>query len=69
MSDDLDIDARSVTVVWVGDEYPEVLVGGCSLFEAAGMLRAALQRVERTAERLLVYPSDWDFEEDEEDDE
>ena len=54
MSDEADlaestgVDIRSVAVVWNcdGESSPEVFLSGISEYEAAGLLRAALSRLE-----------------------
>ena len=45
-----DTDVRYVAVVWRNedDSGPNMMCGGCSDFEAAGLLRAALRRLERS---------------------
>lgn len=53
-------DVRHVSVVWRNDEdgngRPELILGGMTEFEACGVLRAALRRLEGYTESLIDLP-------------
>ena len=47
---EIDVDVRTVSVVWNADEddrYPQVVCSGCSEYEAMGLLRTALKWLDR----------------------
>lgn len=41
-----DLDVHFVAIVWKGDGRPRVQLGGCNEFEASGLLRAAILRLD-----------------------
>lgn len=65
----LEEDLRVVSVIWRGD-YPSPVIdySGCTPFEAAGMLRAALLRLEEhNADMVEFLEEQEDLESDDED--
>lgn len=63
-----DLDLRYVAVIWRndddGDGRPTLTLGGCSEFEAIGLLRAALARLEVDSSDLIFVEGDEDEDED-----
>ena len=62
-----DIDVRTITVVWWGDACPRLQLGGTGEYEAAGILRAVLHRLEddnRQTVRLEDEPEKGDDEDE-----
>jgi hypothetical protein len=60
-----DIDVRTVAVIWGdGVPFPEVTFSGCSPYEAIGLLRVGLRRLEHE----FFTELERDDEEDEDDD-
>lgn len=55
---ELETGARHVAVIWSGDETesPEVVFGGCTTFEAFGLLTAATKLVGEMLARSIELP-------------
>jgi hypothetical protein len=68
-----DTDVRHVSVVWRNDDdgngRPELILGGMSEFEACGVLRAALRRLEAYTKTSIDLPPEIEAELDGDDDE
>ena len=69
-----DLDVHFVAIVWKGDGRPKVQLGGCNEFEASGLLRAAVLRLDdENCERVDLEcdpdPDDADLEDEDDEDE
>lgn len=58
------VDNRFVAVLWhvEDDKGPELVLGGMTEFEAVGLMRAALKRLEAYTESTMNVPADIDLE-------
>ncbi len=63
---ELETSTRHVAVIWSGDEddSPEVVFGGCSTFEAYGLLAAAIAAMKRELVRSIALPDEMLVDED-----
>jgi len=64
LADLTDLDNKFVAVVWrvEDDKGPELVLGGLTEFEAVGLMRAALKRLEAYTESTMNVPADIDLE-------